>query len=220
MHPENIRKGRRRKRTRNNPLACRFPAYRPDKGKSRAGPVFVQQGNGVLRGAWSVHGMASGSGTARRWMRGRWSSLPVFLSRRPERSRSAGRRDAERHGSRRAGTDGRAGEETALSVARGAFRHGPGERSRPALDAWPAEQPSCSGGRSEAAHRYAETRRDTEAGGPGRMEGPERKRRSLWRVERSGMAPGNGAARRWMRGRWRNRALTGFSFSALLVRGA
>ena len=37
MHPENIRKGRRRKRTRNNPLAYRFPAYRPGSGFSLAG---------------------------------------------------------------------------------------------------------------------------------------------------------------------------------------
>ena len=73
----------------------------------------------VARGA-SRPGMASGSGTARRWMRGRWSSLPGFLS----RSRSA------------------------------------------------------------AVQRDAETRRDTEADGPGRMEGPEGKRRSPWRVER------------------------------------
>ena len=43
---------------------------------------------------------------------------------------------------------------------------------------------SCLGGRSEAVQRDAETRRDTEADGPGRMEGPERKRRSPWRVER------------------------------------
>ena len=50
------------------------------------------------------------------------SCLPV-----PERERSRPSgcgRSAERHGSRRAGTDGRAGEKTALSVARGAFRPG------------------------------------------------------------------------------------------------
>jgi len=128
-----------------------------------------------------------------------------------ERSRPAGcGRSAERHGSRRAGADGRAGEETAPSVARGAFRHGPGERSRPG---WmrgrgAAFQPSCSGGRSEAVQRDAgAARRDTEAGGPGRMEGPERKRRSLWRVERSGMAPGSGAARCWIRSAGKRRYL-------------
>ena len=47
---------------------------------------------------------------------------------------------------------------------------------------------------SEAAHRDAgAARRDTEADGPGRMEGPERKRRSPWRVERSGQAWHRGA---------------------------
>ena len=157
MHPENIRKGRRRKRTRNNPLACRFPAYRPDKGKSRAGPVFCATGK--RRSPWRVE--------------------------RP--------------------------------------RHGIGERSRPALDAWPVEQPSSlpvseAGAQpSSGTQRREETRKQTGRDGWKGRRG-NGALRGAWSVH--GMASGSGAARRWMRGRWRNRALTGFSFSALLVRGA
>ena len=77
--------------------------------------------------------------------------------------------------------------ETALSVARGAstaWHRGAEPPGAGCVAGGAAFLSSCLGGRSAAVQRDAETRRDTEADGPGRMEGPERKRRSPWRVER------------------------------------
>ena len=101
----------------------------PTRENPEPGLFFVQQGNGALRGVWSVHGMASGS------------SLPVFLSR---SGSAAVQRDAETR--RDTEADGPGRMEGPERKRRSPWRverprHGIGERSRPALDAWPVEEP-------------------------------------------------------------------------------